>query len=364
MESLDEADISLIHALQLRPRASWQQLSAALDDGPATLSRRWARLREEGLAWVMAYPSADGAHGNRLAITEIACGAGRVLSLAQELSAWPMVVTVEIAAREYGVVISIAGMTQSDLAELLLERLPHLDGVTGMRTHLVGQYHHGGNQWRIGGLDSQAAARIAELPLPAAGGQRSDRAASLNPWAEPYRDLVDALARDGRSSAADLARTTGRPLSTTRRQLANLIGSGVLTFRCDVAQGVTGYPVLVQWWCKVPVAHMSASVAQLRAEPSVRQVVSMPGSPNLLVTTWNRSVSDAMRIQEALERDLAPLVVDDSAVILHQVKRLGWLLDSHGRNTGTFVPYDTVHAVMPPARGHFSDEASRQSGNP
>ena len=50
-------------------------------------------------------------------------------------------------------------------------------------------------------------------------------------------------------------------------------------------------------------------------------------------------MADAMRIQETLERELAPLVVVDSAVILRQVKRLGWLLDATGRNTGTFVPY-------------------------
>ena len=30
-------------------------------------------------------------------------------------------------------------------------------GVTGMRTHLVGQFHVGANQWRTGGLDPRAA---------------------------------------------------------------------------------------------------------------------------------------------------------------------------------------------------------------
>ena len=56
-------------------------------------------------------------------------------------------------------------------------------------------------------------------------------------------------------------------------------------------------------------------------------------------------MADAMRIQETLERELAPLVVVDSAVILHQVKRLGWLLDGSGRNTGTFLPYSARSAV-------------------
>ena len=32
-------------------------------------------------------------------------------------------------------------------------------------------------------------------------------------------------------------------------------------------------------------------------------------------------------------------MVVDSAIVLHQVKRLGWVLDETGRNTGTLVPY-------------------------
>ena len=277
-------------------------------------------------------------YGNRLAITEIACDAGRVRSLAQELAAWPTVVTAEIAAREYGVVVTIAALTQSDLAEILLDRLPRLEGGGGLLPLGGGQFPLGGNRGRRGGPAPPPVPRIAEMPLPA---DRPGRSTAVNPWADPYRELVDALTEDGRRSAADLARITGRPLSTTRRQLAHLLGSGALTFRCDVAQGATGFPVIVQWWCKVPVMQMAASVARLRAESSVRQVVSMPGSPNLLVSTWNRSVAEAMRIQETLERELAPLVVVDSAVILHQVKRLGWLLESDGRNTGTFVRYET-----------------------
>ena len=339
MADLDEEDFSLIHALQLSPRASWRELADALGEGPVTLAKRWARLRAEGLSWVMAYPAVDGVHGNRLAIIELACGPGRVMSLARELASEPMAVTVEIASREYGVVATLAGRSQGDLAEMLLDHLPRLDGLTGMRTHLVGQLHLGANQWRIGGLDSRAVSRLGRKAGPAGEGERDDRTTSVNPWAEPYLDLAEALAEDGRRSAADLARITGRPLSTTRRQLATLVGSGAMTFRCDVAQGAIGLPVIVQWWCQVPMAQMASSVSRLRSEPSVRQVVSMPGSPNLMVTTWNRSAADAMRIQEMLERELAPLMVVDSAFVLHQVKRLGWVLDETGRNTGTLVPY-------------------------
>ena len=77
MDDLHEEDISLIHALQLSPRASWRELADALGEGSVTLAKRWARLRAEGLSWVMAYPAVDGVHGNRLAIIELASGPGR-----------------------------------------------------------------------------------------------------------------------------------------------------------------------------------------------------------------------------------------------------------------------------------------------
>ena len=100
MATLDEDDFSLIHALQIRPRASWTDLAAALGTSPATLSRRWERLRADGSAWVMGHPRVRGEYGTSLAVAEISCVSGRAGTLAQELAAWPMIITIEEAARD------------------------------------------------------------------------------------------------------------------------------------------------------------------------------------------------------------------------------------------------------------------------
>ena len=47
--TLDEFELELIHALQLRPRAEWAELAHPLGVSSATVARRWRSLRERGL---------------------------------------------------------------------------------------------------------------------------------------------------------------------------------------------------------------------------------------------------------------------------------------------------------------------------
>ncbi|MGK4591757.1 AsnC family transcriptional regulator [Amycolatopsis sp. w19] len=332
--SLDEEDFSLIHALQLRPRASWAQLGDALSSSPVTLTRRWERLRNGGGAWVTAYPRVPGRSRIQAAYVEIRCASGQVRALISELSAWPSVVSIEEASREYSLVLTVFGLGMHDLSTLLLDAIPGLPGVLNIRSHLVSRLHVEGSSWRVGALDRGRVQALSQLP-PSGG--TGGRQTAMRPWQEPYASLTAALGEDGRRTAADLARLTGRPVSTVRRQLGHLIAADALTFRCEIAQGLTPSPIVVNWWCQVPVAHVPTCVDRLRANPAIRQIASLPGPANLLVTTWMRSIEESMRMQEHLEQDLAPLSIVDSALILRTAKRMGWLLDDLGRSTGFVV---------------------------
>lgn len=348
MATLDEDDFSLIHALQIRPRASWTDLAVALGTSPATLSRRWERLRADGSAWVMAHPRVRGHYGTSLAIAEISCTGGRARSLAQELARWPMIITIEEAARDYGLIVTAVGLGPGDMPKLLLDDLSELPGVLGVRAHHVARLHLDASSWRVGGLDQARAQAVARIPDH--GETRGTPSAPVNPWAEPYAALTQALIRNGRSSAADIARQTGRPLSTTRRQLGQLLASDALTFRCEVAQGLTPLPIVVQTWCQVPVDEVAECVSRLWTTPGVRQVVGLPGPTNLLISTWARSAESAMLLHEHLQRDLA-LTVVESAIVLRQIKRLGWMLDELGRSTGTLIPYPPTDDLDAPEAG-------------
>jgi len=43
---LSEADLALVNALQVQPRASWSLIGKALGVGPVTVARHWERLVE------------------------------------------------------------------------------------------------------------------------------------------------------------------------------------------------------------------------------------------------------------------------------------------------------------------------------
>ncbi len=180
--------------------------------------------------------------------------------------------------------------------------------------------------------------RVAKTPVGTSSLRRAVRTAGIDPWVDTWDPLVSALALDGHSSAAETA--DGRPpLSTVRRQLSRLLRSDTLRFRCAVAQGLTPYPLCVNWWCPVPTNNLPKAVDRLRAHPRARLVASIPGPANLLFSTWGRGPQEALRMQEFVEDELAPARVVDSVVVLRTVKRIGWQLGRQGRATGIVVPF-------------------------
>ncbi|MCR3722070.1 MULTISPECIES: AsnC family transcriptional regulator [Prauserella salsuginis group] len=336
---LDEEDFSLIHALQVRPRATWTQLGSVLDVAPVTLARRWERLRNDGSAWVTAYPRVSVYYELRVAYVELRCASGQVRQLVEELVRWPAVMTIEESSREYSLVLTLFGRGMAELSALLLDQLPSLPGVLNTRSHLAARMHLEGSSWRVGALDKARVQALTTLPASGGGQGGADRPASVTPWERPYADLAEALGMDGRRNAAQLARLVGRPVATVRRQLGRLLAADATTFRCEIAQGHTPSPIVHNWWCRVPVGHVPGCVNQLRTLSTVRQIVSLPGPANLLVTTWMRSIEESMQMQEYLEQDLAPLTVVESALVLRTPKRLGWVLDEHGRAKSYVAPF-------------------------
>lgn len=162
--------------------------------------------------------------------------------------------------------------------------------------------------------------------------------AGITLWDETWEPLMGELARDGRASAAEIARALDRPLSTVRRQLSRLLRSDVMRIRCDVAHTLTPYPLSVYWWCKAPSGDVPGVVSRLRVHPRVRQVASIPGPANLIFSTWVHDAEEALRVQEYVEEELAPTRVVESAMVLQMAKRMGWQLGHDGMATGQVVP--------------------------
>jgi DNA-binding Lrp family transcriptional regulator len=325
MDELDEQDLALINALQVAPRISWAQAARVLGSSATTLAERWQRLRDRGIAWVTAHPRLQDVS---LAFVEVDCAPGSRLDVVRELCLDPRVVTVEQSARGRDLLLTVLTPDLPALSVFVLDDLPQVRGVQRYRTQLVKAIHRQGGDWRLDALDRQ---QLAALKFAAAR-PRTPVSAPAGAW-----PLIEALAVDGRRSAADLARLTGRKPATVRRQLSRLIASGALSFRCEVAQMQSRWPITGTWLARVPSAEHARTAAILARIPELRLCVSTTGDTNLMLTVWTRSLPDLLKLEHLLGEQLPRLSLIESQITLRTVKRMGWVLDAEGRSTGEVV---------------------------
>lgn len=326
---LDERDLELLHGLQIAPRAGWAEAARILGSTPATLAAHWERLRSAGTAWIAAYPG-DGAAELLVSFVELDCVPGTKQYVLPALCRDPRVISIEESARGRDLLLTVMTADMPTLTRFLLDELAHWDGVAAQRTYFVKQVHVQGNAWRLGALDQRQSAAFESLARAREPAHR--RTAPRSAW-----PLFEALAGDGRRSAADLARLTGRNPATVRRQLPRLLASGIVAFRCEVAQSRTGWPVNCNYLARVPAAEHQRTVASLATLPELRLCASTTGETNMLFSVWAGSITDLLQLEQRLGEHLPWLNIVDSAVTLRTVKRMGWLLDEHGAATGELV---------------------------
>ncbi|SNR91905.1 Lrp/AsnC family transcriptional regulator [Blastococcus mobilis] len=328
-EVLDEQDLALIHALQVAPRISWAQAGHVLGASPAALADRWARLRGSGLAWVTAHVNASRTD-LIVAFVEVDCLPEARPDVVRHLCQDPRAVTVEEAARGRDLQVTVMVRDLRALTRFVLDDLPRVHGVRQTRSRLATGLQFEASRWR---LDVLEPAQVRSLG--AIAGRHSEE-----PGTTPPRDpwpLIEALAVDGRLTASELARRTGRNAATVRRQLPRLLASGLLTFRCDVSQLHVRRPVSCNWLARVPVEEQARTIQAVATLPELRLCVSTTGETNVMLTAWTRSLTDLLALERLMGERLPWLALMDSSVTLRVAKRMGWLLDDEGRCTGEVV---------------------------
>lgn len=241
---ITELDLQLLHGVQIAPRVTWADAARILGSTPTTLGARWSRLRREGLAWVTAHRG--GEHRRPvLGLVEVDCSPGSRAAVIRALCADRRAVTVEESTRGRDLLVTTLTRDLDGLTEFVLEDLLAVPGVARQRTAVITTLHRHGGDWRLGALDRWQEAAFEA----AAKATRPVRGTAPPDDADP---LLGVLAGDGRASAADCARATGRNPATVRRQLGRLLASGTLSFRCEVAQVVSGRPVSSTWLASWP----------------------------------------------------------------------------------------------------------------
>lgn len=334
--TLDELDLALVNALQMAPRAPWAQLARPLGVDPATLSRRWARLRDSGEAWVTCYAAPSQVPYGALALIEVSCLPQAREALAEQLARHAQAMSVELVAGSCDLLLTVATATMSLMSGYVLA-LGRIGAVTSTRTHLVQRVHRDASEWR---MDSLSRDQRRDLTESEDGGSPA-AAATLTP---EDRVLLLALAEDGRRSVTSIAAELGRPESTVRRLLHSLLHGGRAVLRCDAAHRYAGWRSSATLWMSVPPAQLTAAGDELSRLRSTRMAASVSAEANLVSVVWLHALDDLARYEVQAAARIASVRVLNRAVNLRWVKRMGRLLGDDGRSTGC-VPIDPWHPV-------------------
>ncbi|WP_236794794.1 Lrp/AsnC family transcriptional regulator [Amycolatopsis sp. GM8] len=322
---LSEADLALINAIQINPRASWSRLSTVLGVSATTVARRWQHLQDAGLAWTTAALGPRLLEIIRLGFLELDCEPGR----AQEAIAWlqqqPHIMTLEHVTGSHNLRALIWSPTAAALSTYLLQELPVAPGIRSVRTQLATSAFATALQWRLQALARDDAAAIVDTHA---------EPESHRPFDQTDKTLFTLLSHDGRAEVTTLARDLDLSPRTVQRRITRLINAGYMTIRCDLARGRAGWHSGAIFYLSVPDHDVDAIGAKLATWRETRTCVGVSGTANLTVSVGLHSAEDSHEIATRILTRFPAVRILDRRIVLRQYKLYGRLLNAHGASTG------------------------------
>ncbi|MBN9621678.1 MAG: Lrp/AsnC family transcriptional regulator, partial [Actinobacteria bacterium] len=198
-EQLDETDSRLLHALQIEPRATWQDLAPVVGVDPGTLARRWHRLRSDGIAWSTGYRPAG-----QMAMLELECEHGQLQAVAEGLRKDREALVVDYSSGSRDLLVLAEADDLQAMSHYSVDRLGQVAGIRSVRTHLINELLMEAVSWR---LRSLSPAEVHRIPPP-----RPPRPALLRGAVQPARlpgDLGPRRAPGRAPGGPAAARTAG-----------------------------------------------------------------------------------------------------------------------------------------------------------
>ncbi|QVQ53502.1 Lrp/AsnC family transcriptional regulator [Spiractinospora alimapuensis] len=309
-------DLDLVAALQVAPRASLRVIADALGVSVSTVSRRYQRLTEEcGLKVLgqVSWSALSETHPQHVWITTVPGTADRV---AEDIAELPEARFVAVTTGEADVFCILHPERRDQLSDLLRVRLPSVGGIVATRAEIGLAAHRTGAQWRLERLSpSQLEALRAEVP-PAGG--KPDGASGLT---TDELGVARVLGRDGRASAADVAREVGTSPSTAYRLIRALLTRRVVVPRVDIEPTLLGYPLEVVVSLTAVPGQAEELATTLARHPSARYVATVGGRASVL---FHGLFTHETALAQFLTHDLGALPgvsASDLSVILRVVTR-------------------------------------------
>ena len=271
-EVLDPLSTRIIGALQVDGRASWRRIAEVLGEPVRTVARRGAALLEDRTVQVVGLANTAPTH-----IVRVRCRPAAIGSVAEALSARNDTAFVYAVGQAPELVAEVM-TSYDDVAALVLDELPLLDGVEEVRLGSALAYYRTVAEWSPGLLTAAETAALDAGHAPWAPVHPTDLELD-----DADRALVDALVKDGRIPLQDVATLLSWSDATARRRIEQLLVRGVLRIRAVVEPAVVGLPVETLVWIRVNPARVDELGRALSESPWVRYCAFLAGDEQLLV---------------------------------------------------------------------------------
>ncbi|MDR7299840.1 Lrp/AsnC family transcriptional regulator [Haloactinomyces albus] len=329
---MDETDLALVHALQLQPRVTWARLARILDVDASTLTRRWARLSRQGLAWFSCYPSNTkdwtGHAWEAGALVEVECLPGWRQAVMDHLMRRAAVWNIDATSGRRDLMLTMRAPSIADLDNDVVTSIATIDGIRATRTHFFRSVIREGSSWRLNALSPQQQRELT--PASAREGRARPNTRDL--------ELLKILGPDARLPASAVAEQLGCSVSTASRWLERLVDSKFTSIRCDVAHYIAGWRVAATLWLDVPQQDLRTVAAAIARLPQIRLCATIGSEANLVAQVWLHRLEDLDQFETLLATQFSGTRVLDRWITPRFAKRLGHIIGHDGRQTG-FVSF-------------------------
>jgi len=327
--SLDDADLDLVAALQVAPRAPLSALADVLGSSASTVGRRLARLADERLLRVIGqveWPML--AEGNPMHIW-VATVPGQARQVAGRLAELPEIPFVATTTGHADVYCSLHATRRAGARELLMTRIPSVPGVRSAHTELVLRASTKSDSWRLRrlGEDQSRALRDVADPL-----DEPAEPATVAGFSAEELGAVELLRHDGRASAAEVARALGISRSTAYRLTQSLLRRGLVRPRVEIEPALLGYALEVVVELHAAPGAIRRVADALARHPSARYVSIVAGTSSVI---HHGVFRDEEGLAAFLTHDLAALpgITACEVSVMLDVLRRYWI----GREDGRLV---------------------------
>ena len=316
----DETDRIVAAALQVNGRASWGEIARVVDLPERTVARRGQRLLDRGLVRVSTYVDPSRVLHARAVLFRITTEPHALWHVARTLARRADASSVSVLEGSSDIAGMLLPHDDASIRELLFTDFPELEGIDSINVTTVLKFFRSGHDWRAGVLTDEQARLLDE-----SSDSEVDPADSLS---EDEEALIRLLLKDGRMPVAQLARSLGLNVTTTRRRMESLNRRGLMHPRTEVVPSLFGLGLEALVWLRVPMARLEKVGTALAAAPEVKFIAATTGTSQLLA---NVLVKDADEFYEFLTGPAVAghegLEVVESLVVITPVLRGSLIVD-------------------------------------